>query len=71
MPLRVRRSVGRTSSIDIGLHVELVVLNSCAQAVRDQMRKLAVGGPANAQDEKTSIYEVSDSEDEDEDNEGK
>ena len=35
------------------------------------MRKLAVGGPANAQDEKTAIYEVSDSEDEDDENEGK
>lgn len=35
------------------------------------MRKLAVGGPSNTQDEKTAIYEVSDSEDEDEDGEGR
>ena len=41
------------------------------QAVREQMRKLAVGGQASAQDEKTAIYEVSDSEDEDEDPEGR
>jgi cGMP-dependent protein kinase len=33
------------------------------QAVRDQIRKLAVGGP-QAKEEKEKIYEVSDSEDE-------
>ncbi|GAX83981.1 hypothetical protein CEUSTIGMA_g11406.t1 [Chlamydomonas eustigma] len=41
------------------------------EAVRDQMRKLAVGGPAATQDEKNAIYEVSDSEDEDLDGEGR
>jgi hypothetical protein len=42
-----------------------------SKAVRDQMRKLAVGGPAGTQDEKNAIYEVSDSEDEDLDEEGR
>lgn len=35
------------------------------------MRKLAVGGQGNTQDEKAAIYEVSDSEDEDEDADGR
>lgn len=34
------------------------------QAVRDQIRKLAVGGP-QSKEEKANVYEVADSDDED------
>eukprot|EP00983_Pelagomonas_calceolata_P001296 44626-Pelagomonas_calceolata.AAC.3 len=45
------------------LNIHATVTSFLAQAVREQIRKLAVGGPPGKGD--TAVYQVSDSEDED------